>query len=87
MRELAAELASEKIPIVTEISLGAPAELVCACAKEKAIDLIVTSTHGRSGWRNALLGSTAERVVRHAGCPVLVVPTREADQPSPRQKP
>ena len=37
-------------------------------------DLIVIGTHGRSGLRRALMGSVAEDVVRHAACPVLVVP-------------
>jgi len=36
-------------------------------------DLIVIGTHGRTGLDHALLGSTAERVVRHAPCPVMVV--------------
>lgn len=40
-------------------------------------DLIVISTHGYTGLKHALLGSTTERVVRHAPCPVLVVRPRE----------
>jgi nucleotide-binding universal stress UspA family protein len=40
----------------------------------KTVDpgLIVIATHGHTGWEHALIGSTAERVVRHAPCPVLV---------------
>ena len=38
-------------------------------------DLIVIGTHGRSGVKQALLGSVAEKVVRHAGCPVMLVPS------------
>lgn len=45
-------------------------------ATEATIDLIVLGTHGRTGLPRALLGSTAERVLYHAGCPVLVVPRR-----------
>ena len=48
-------------------------------AAENDVDLIVMGTHGRSGVSHMLLGSIAERVVRHAPCPVLTVrhPQRE----------
>jgi len=42
-------------------------------AKERKVDLIAMGTHGRSGVAHLLLGSTAERVVQHAACPVLTV--------------
>ena len=42
-------------------------------ARLRKMDLIVIATHGYTGWKHALLGSTTERVVRHASCPVLVV--------------
>ena len=42
-------------------------------ARERGADLIVMGTHGRSGLRHIRLGSTAERVVEHARCPVLTV--------------
>ena len=45
-----------------------------AVAKERA-DLIIISTHGRTGFRRALVGSVAEGTVRSAICPVLVVPS------------
>ena len=45
---------------------------------EEHFGLIIMSTHGRSGFRHELLGSVAERVVRHADCPVLTVPARWA---------
>jgi nucleotide-binding universal stress UspA family protein len=50
----------------------ADAEIV-ATAKEEHADLIVIGTHGFSGFKHLLLGSTAERVVRDASCPVLTV--------------
>lgn len=52
---------------------GEPHTQIIDVARELGMDLIVISTHGRSGLARVLLGSTAERVVRHAGCPVLVV--------------
>jgi nucleotide-binding universal stress UspA family protein len=50
---------------------------IVSFSDEHKIDLIVMASHGRSGIRRALLGSTAEHVLRHCMCPVLVVPIRE----------
>ena len=53
---------------------GSPGLEVCSCAKDWGADLIVVGSHGRTGVPRLLLGSTAELVVRHAPCPVLVIP-------------
>ena len=50
----------------------ASAEIV-RVATEREVDLIVISSHGRTGLGRMIFGSTAEAVVRHARCPVLVV--------------
>lgn len=50
----------------------ADAEIV-TCARDEQVDLIVIGTHGFSGFKHLLLGSTAERLVRDAPCPVLTV--------------
>jgi universal stress protein A len=50
---------------------------ITAAARSLKTDLIVVSTHGYTGWKHALLGSTTELVVRHAPCPVLVVRDQE----------
>jgi len=50
----------------------AAAEIVRVAA-EREVDLIVISSHGRTGLGRMIFGSTAEAVVRHARCPVLVV--------------
>jgi len=55
------------------LKLGNPYFEITAAAKELKSDLIVISTHGRTGLSHVLMGSTAERVVRHAPCPVLTV--------------
>lgn len=52
---------------------GKPADEVLKVAEERGADLIVVGTHGRSGVRRVLMGSTAEDIMRHAPCPVLVV--------------
>jgi len=51
-----------------------PGAIYEAAAKQGA-DLIIISTHGRTGFRRAFIGSVAEGTVRHAPCPVLVVPS------------
>jgi len=56
---------------------GKPFEEICQSAKTVGADLIVLTTHGYTGLKHVWLGSTAERVVRHASCPVLVVGERE----------
>jgi nucleotide-binding universal stress UspA family protein len=50
---------------------------IADAARTLKVDLIIISTHGYTGLKHALLGSTTERVVRHAPCPVLVVRPRE----------
>jgi nucleotide-binding universal stress UspA family protein len=49
---------------------------IVGAARTRKTDLIVLSTHGYTGLKHAFLGSTTERVVRHATCPVLVVRNR-----------
>ena len=61
-----------------EIQAGAPAHEICRFAENAKVELIITSTHGQTGLAHALIGSTAEHVVRYAHSPVLVVPTTEA---------
>ena len=58
-------------PIV--LSSNAPALTIVNYAKETGTDLIVMGTHGRGAMAHLLMGSVAERVVRLAGCPVLIV--------------
>jgi nucleotide-binding universal stress UspA family protein len=55
--------------------LGVPTHAIIDAGKDGKYDLIVMGTLGRSGLSHVLLGSTAERVVRHAPCPVLTVRT------------
>lgn len=52
---------------------GEAASEIVRVAKERDVDLIVLASHGRTGLGRILFGSTAEAVVRHASCPVLVV--------------
>ena len=56
---------------------GIPSHEIVEMAKDADSDLIVIATHGYTGWKHFCIGSTAERVVRAAPCPVLVVREKE----------
>jgi nucleotide-binding universal stress UspA family protein len=53
---------------------GDPVDTILECAQERDADLIVMTTRGHDGFMDALRGSTTERVLRRAECPVLAVP-------------
>ena len=57
----------------TLVRNGVPYREITDAARMLKVDLIVISTHGYTGLAHVFMGSTAERVVRHAECPVLVV--------------
>ena len=63
----------------THVLMGLPFQVICDTARGEDADLLVVATHGYTGLRRFFLGSTAEKVVRHAPCPVLVVRPREHD--------
>jgi nucleotide-binding universal stress UspA family protein len=69
---------------VAVVTSASPATAILDYAKENGVDLIVMGTHGRGGLAQMLMGSVAERVVRLASCPVLIVhnPKREVAKPS-----
>ena len=75
MREKLEEMkaAVEGVEVRHELLLGFPAASLIAYAQTHDIDLIVLTTHGRTGASRFLLGSVAESVARHAPCPVLTV--------------
>ena len=68
---------NEVVAMVTDVEKmvvrGVPFVEIIRTAKEKNADLIVIGTHGRTGIDHMLFGSTAEKVVRKASCPVLTV--------------
>ena len=66
-----------KLNVRTSIRHGEAHEATLECAKAEAADMIVLGTHGHTGITHALLGSTAEKVVRLASCPVTTVRTPE----------
>ncbi len=67
-----------KVAITAMVREGVPHDQILAAGEELGCDLIVMATHGHTGLKHMLLGSTAERVVRLAPMPVLTVRSREA---------
>ena len=60
--------------VVTRVETGMPYRIILRSLQEEKIDLLVMNIHGKGMLDRALLGSTAERVVRAAMCPVLLIP-------------
>jgi universal stress protein A len=56
---------------------GLPSHEIVEAAKDLDVDLVIIATQGHTGWKHFCIGSTAERVVRAAPCPVLVVREKE----------
>ncbi|HTN72683.1 MAG TPA: universal stress protein [Methylomirabilota bacterium] len=75
--------AIESLPKVRYlVSSGDPFEEILDAAENHRIDLIVLATHGRTGVKRLIIGNVAEKVVRHAPCPVLTVKPRGARRKS-----
>jgi nucleotide-binding universal stress UspA family protein len=81
LREFIAKKGTSGVTVETRAVMGDPFWEICKAAEQNHADLIVMGSHGRTGLAHVLLGSVAERVVRHAPCPVLV-----ARQPRPEKK-
>lgn len=68
-----------EIRCATDVRTGVPHIEIAQAAREHQIDLIIMSTHGHTGLSHMLLGSTTEKVVRNAPCPVLTVRQSERE--------
>jgi len=69
----------EGAQVQTAFLEGSPFVEIIRYARDQQIDLVVIATHGRTGLKHVLFGSVAEKVVRKAPCPVLVVKREEHD--------
>jgi nucleotide-binding universal stress UspA family protein len=70
---LAEELRNQGVDAEPVFGSGSAHSQIVKTAKELDVDLITLATHGRTGLRHLMFGSTAEKIVRLAPCPVLVV--------------
>lgn len=73
LQKLVEEAKKKGLPAREVVAQGRPSSEILRFAKEAEIDLIVLGTHGKGVLDQALFGSTTERVVRNAPCPVLTV--------------
>jgi universal stress protein A len=73
LERLRQERLGEKTKVRVRVVTGDPANEIVRLAKEEKSDLIILPTHGRTGLSHVFLGSVAEKVVRHAECPVLTL--------------
>lgn len=71
--DLKSRMAQRGVAVQTSITSGMPSQEVLAAAESEDVDLIVVGTRGKSGLEHVVLGSTAERIIRTAPCPVLAV--------------
>lgn len=78
--KIVADARTSGTPVTAELREGAAWREIDTVAREGSVDLVVVGSHGRHGLPHALLGSVAEKVVRTAPCPVLVV-RAHAQQP------
>ena len=84
LRRMLAEVvpADASVPCERRLLVGDPAGEITAVARAEDVDMIVMSTHGRTGLSRVLMGSVAELVVRRATCPVLTLKPRHAQAPN-----
>jgi universal stress protein A len=76
LRRLERHLKTPGIRTHAALALGVPFQQIVRAARRLRCDLIVLTTHGRTGLAHAILGSVAENVIRRAPCPVLTVHPR-----------
>lgn len=84
LRALPGAQIRKNVPVDLEVRIGQPAEEIIAAANESKCDLIVISTRGITGLDRYLIGSVADRVVRFAPCPVILM---RPGKRSPDRKP
>jgi nucleotide-binding universal stress UspA family protein len=73
LKSLVAREIGRRVPASYVVRTGNPYHEVLQEAEEQSVDMIVVATHGHSGVEHMLFGSTADRIVRHARCPVLTI--------------
>jgi universal stress protein A len=86
LRAIATNL-PHRIKAEIQVRIGRPAEEIAATAAETKTDLIILSTHGRTGLDRYFVGSVAERLVRLAACPVYLMPVGKKSPPRDRSRP
>ena len=76
LAKMADKMKNDGLAVETALIYGIPAEEILNYAEKNEVDLIIMSTHGRSGISRWALGSVADRVIRHSVTPVLIAASR-----------
>lgn len=79
LTKVAARLEARGHSVTWEVREGVIAEAIVAAADEQDVDLVVIATHGRTGFRRVVMGSVAERVLREASAPLMMVRPGDED--------
>ena len=78
LKIIAKTLQKKDIPVKTEVLSGNPAEEIIKYSQLSGVDLIIMSTHGRSGFSRIVFGSVADKVIRQTEVPVLLRPAGQS---------
>jgi len=79
LEQQAARLALAGLNVQTILLEGKVPDVLLKCARDEKVDLIVMSTHGRTGLSRLLMGSVAEQIVHGTPCPVLLIRPQARD--------
>jgi len=74
LEKIAATLKAKRITVKIEVLEGNPAEEIIKYSKNNGVDLIIMSTHGRSGFSRIVFGSVADKIIRQTETPILLKP-------------
>ncbi len=77
--QAAEEIRKRGVEVEEKVEVGKPAEVIVNIAKKEGVDAIVMGTHGWTGLARAVIGSVADKVIRHAPSAVILVPTKVED--------
>lgn len=78
--EVETRFKDRNVPIRAEYGVGNATQRIVERSNQSDCSLVVMNSHGRDGLTRWMIGSVAEKVARHAGCPVLLIRKPEADQ-------
>ena len=73
LAEIVDQKLAKELKVQSFLAYGKAADEIVKIAEKEKVDLIIISTHGETGFRHLIFGSVAEKVVRHAQCPVLTI--------------
>jgi universal stress protein A len=80
LHQMVSDKVPEEIEVRARVKIGIPAETITNFAKDNNVSMIVMATHGRTGISRFMLGSVAEKTIRQATIPTLIIPASDEDQ-------